>query len=201
MMSETVQLIILVLIVGCIGGGAAVVPSIDLDLHDLVVKEYTAELSRDGFLTETFVFEVRVDDEYRMLYRNWEADVVYNDELSYPYISVISVDSPFISYVKDYDATVFPNSLSESEKSFITRKAYLNEIGMYNPNYFSKGEYTLTVTYEINPPVETDNGVYHLNLQLASDHIPYESVSIILDDPSDDIFRIHFLKLNFYLKT
>ena len=108
-MKETTLLFILVVVLGCLGVGAAFVPTISISLDDLVVKEYEATLSTDGILTETFVFDVRDDQEYRMLYRYWEADVVYNSSLSRSYLSVLSVDSPFTSYVKDYSGSVYPD--------------------------------------------------------------------------------------------
>ncbi|NIQ34097.1 MAG: DUF2207 domain-containing protein, partial [Nitrososphaeria archaeon] len=37
-------------------------------------------------------------------------------------------------------------------------------------------------TFKIHPPLEYDENLCHLNLKLASEHIPYKHVTIIIED-------------------
>ena len=101
-MSEERKIIILVLIVTF----AAVAGYLFLNFlqyqGDLVVENYTVELSPDGTLQETIEYNVKTSGKYRMLYVYWNDIVTYNQTISEPHLNVLDVDSPYISYVKDY---------------------------------------------------------------------------------------------------
>ena len=158
---------------------------------NLIVENYKVELSPDGNLTETYEFNVGVSGEYRMLYRDWDNDVTYNSNLNSPHIEVTYVSCPFIPYVKDYRGDVEILSGSSNYDSFIKSKAFNNEIGCYNPNYFNKGKYELKIDYKIIPPVEYDDEYYHINIKLTEEHITYKNVRIVINDPENDIFKLY----------
>jgi len=84
---------------------------------DLWADHYNVHLTTDGRLTETFLYHVQNDHQYRMLYRYWDADVVFNGQLTTPYLQVTNVESPYTSYIKNYQGSVWlqmPNSQYES---------------------------------------------------------------------------------------
>ena len=78
-MGETKQLAVLIiaaLVAGIIGLLViTVVPP--LFEGDLVVDSYTAVLYENGTLTEQYTYIVKNPGEYRMLYRSWEAPLVF----------------------------------------------------------------------------------------------------------------------------
>ena len=107
---------------------------------DLVIENYTVELSADGTLVETYEYNVGVSGKYQMLYRYWDDYVTYNSELFSPHLEVTDVDCQYTAYVKDYSGNVEILSGSNSYSGFIQDKAYYNEIGCFNPSYFEKGK-------------------------------------------------------------
>jgi uncharacterized membrane protein len=54
----------------------------------------------------------------------------------------------------------------------------LNEAGCYAPGYFAAGRYTVKYIFNVYPPIEYDSEFAHLNLKLASVHLPYRNVAI-----------------------
>jgi uncharacterized membrane protein len=149
---------------------------------DLTVSSYEAVLGTDGTLTEQYTFDVGSGYEYRMLYRIWEAPVTFIP-LYEPHIRFVSLDPPpgTIGYVRDGngDVTVYPAGAPEASRSTIRNLAYRNEVGIFNADYYPRGEYTARYEYVVNPPFETDGATTHLNLQLAgTTHIPYHHVRV-----------------------
>jgi uncharacterized membrane protein len=148
---------------------------------DLVIADYQAGLREDGTFTETYLYEVKVAGRYRMLYRYWNEPLALGP-LSVPSLELKDAQVPAgtIGYVKEYDGTV---SLFGEEGSavppLITTLAEKNEVGIYNPAYFSPGMYQVTYTYVLHPPLEYDESAAHLNLRLVDDqHIPFRSLLI-----------------------
>jgi len=47
-----------------------------------VVDRYDAVLSPDGTLTETYIYHVKADQVYRMLYRSWEVPLSFGSWMS-----------------------------------------------------------------------------------------------------------------------
>ncbi|HII97791.1 MAG TPA: DUF2207 domain-containing protein, partial [Methanoregula sp.] len=149
---------------------------------DLTVSSYEAEFGADGVLVEHYTYDVGSGYEYRMLYRIWEAPVTL-DTLQEPYIRFVSMDpaSGTTGYVRENDGsvTVYNSPSPDTQGDTVKNLAYRNEVGLYNPSYFDRGEYAATYRYVVHPPLETDGTTTHLNLKLAGDtHIPYRSVKV-----------------------
>jgi len=149
---------------------------------DLVIADYQAELREDGTFTETYLYEVKVSGRYRMLFRYWD-DPLSRNPLQYPYIGLVDVAVPpgTTGYVKEYDGkvTVFGTG-SGGVPPMIENLAERNEVGMYNPDYFTPGLYQATYTYTLHPPLEYDEEIAHLNLRLVDRHIPFRNLAITI---------------------
>ena len=144
---------------------------------DLTVSSYEAVLSMDGTLTEQYMYNVNAGGQYRMLFRTWEVPVTLNTS-SEPYVRLVSMTPApgTFGYVKDDtgDVTVYGSPDAGSYRGTIENLAQYDEVGIFNPGYYSSGSYTAGYTYIINPPLEYDSSATHLNLKLAgTSHIPY----------------------------
>lgn len=162
---------------------------------DLIVDSYEVTWNDDGTLTEHYVYNVRSSGDYQMLYRVWAAPLfsAINSKEQYDraHIELTDVKLPenTAGYIKTKTGDVYLfNSKSSSLKDFVAEKAYPNEAGIVNTGHFSSGKYAVEYTYNIYPPVEYDEEAAHINLMLASDHIPYSNVRIVLD--SDMITKV-----------
>ncbi|MDD5024428.1 MAG: DUF2207 domain-containing protein, partial [Methanoregula sp.] len=194
-MGETRQLaglVIASLVIGLIGLFlvTAVPPLLE---GNLVVDSYTATLSGNGTLHESYTYDVRTSGEYRMLYRSWEAPLVF-DTGTRSCIQFLSVDPPpgTTGYAKDNSHTTVISGAPEgtSYKSQIAALAEANEVGIYNPSYFSAGKYTVGYTYIVHPPVEYDGVNDHLNLKLAGQsHPAYRHVTITI--PAANVEQVY----------
>ncbi|AEA47777.1 DUF2207 family protein [Archaeoglobus veneficus] len=195
-MSETRQLVILFLIVILFGAAGFFVAELVNYSGDLTVERYIVTLSPNGSLKETYVYDIGSSGKYTMLYRVWKVPLLppAASGLNTPYVKVLDVECSFgtISYVKDFAGKVWILSGQSPAyaKSWISRKAYLNEVGCYKPEMFTAGKYTVTYSYFINPPLECDEEICHLNLKLADEHVPYKRVEIVLNDPYNQILRV-----------
>ena len=194
-MGETKQLAVLViatLVIGIIGI-ILVVTVTPLFEGDLTVSSYGATLYQNGTLHEQYSYNVGTSGEYRMLFRSWEAPLVFNS-INSSSIQLVSIDAPAgtVGYAKDDQGNVFvtDSASPESLKSEIGSLADTDEIGIFNPEYFAAGTYTVGYTYVVHPPVEYDTANDHLNLLLAgSSHIPYHSVQITV--PADNVVQVY----------
>ncbi len=147
---------------------------------DLVIDSYEVTFGNDGSLVETYVYDVRSTGEYRMLYRYWQDPLSLKEQNS-PNIQFVSMDIPpgVTGYVKDSRGTVtLQNSESKDAKEIIRSLAEWNEVGIYDPGYFTSGQYTVSYSYMLHPPVEYDDSAAHLNIRLVDEHIPYREVTI-----------------------
>ncbi|NTW64422.1 MAG: DUF2207 domain-containing protein, partial [Chlorobiaceae bacterium] len=183
-MSEIKQLALLViatLVLGIIGLGLiTVIPP--LFEGNLVVDSYDAVLYENGTLTEQYTYDVRISGEYRMLFRFWEAPLTFRTS-SKPSVQFVSatVPSGTFGYAKDEGGNVNVIGVAEdsSLKATIRNLAETNEVGIYKPDYFDEGKYTVAYTYVLHPPIEYDSSTSHLNLKFAGgSHIPYRNVRI-----------------------
>ena len=183
-MGETRDLLILI-VLACILGGAAVLLSLGIPLlieGDLVITHYQATLQEDGTFTELYTYGVKTGGEYRMLYRFWQ-DPLSVQPLTSPYIQFVDAIAPpgTVAYLKDNSGAVtLPGGGDPGYAGFIQAKAERNEVGIYNPGYFPAGTYTISYTYILHPPIEYDSSDAHLNLRLVDQHVPYRSLEIRL---------------------
>ena len=168
--------------------GVMVVPGIKgLSSNGDVVEQYTAVLSPDGTLVETFTYNLKSTDT-RMLYRYWEEELQYNPSgVGVDNIVLMSIEDPAVSvsYIRDYRGfvTIIDRSVQDQNTvDTIMGLAYRNEAGCYKRDYFYPGRYTITYTWKLNFKIDSDGATDHLNLMLADQHIPYENVRIVLED-------------------
>jgi len=91
--SQLTALVIGGLVLGIIG--LLVVTAIPtLFEGDLVVDSYEATLAGDGTLQEHYTYDVRSSGQYRMLYRLWEAPLVFNSKPFIPSVRFVSMVPP-----------------------------------------------------------------------------------------------------------
>ncbi len=182
-MNERNQIIILILLTT----GLVLVAnfaSIDVLEPEAVVSDYSAIFYSDNTLEETFTYRINVEGK-KFLFRYWEDRLVTGFEPK-PHIELIDIKAPSgtIRYVRENRGYV--TLLDEASPNIRTRihsQAYRNEVGAYNPLGYEPGEYTVKYTFKIVPPLEYDDEFSHLNLKLASDHIPYKKVRVAFENP------------------
>ena len=195
-MSEKSQLTALViggLVLGIIGLLAVTVIPPFFD-GNLAVNSYEATLTEDGSLLEHFTYDVGSSGQYRMLYRVWEAPLVFDGNPTQPSIRFVSMIPPdgTIGYAKDDSGTVrlTGGAGASGSKSSIENLAQSDEVGVFNPDYYTAGKYSVDYTYTLHPPIEYDAVATHLNLKLAGDnHIPYRAIRITV--PAKNIEQVY----------
>jgi hypothetical protein len=111
---------------------------------NLVVDSYDAVLQSNGTLTEHYTYDVHTAGEYRMLYRSWNAPLVFATPSSsaVEFVSAVAPEGA-TWYAKGSDGTVnIPGDVqAASRKAAITGLANTNEVGIFNPDYYSEGTY------------------------------------------------------------
>jgi uncharacterized membrane protein len=189
-MTERQQILILVAITLLVGvlavAGATALP--DSFRGDLEVQHYDAVFFENGTLVERYVYDIRAAGEYRMLFRYWAAPITFN-ALDRPHIEFLGMTAPpgTVGYVKDLDGEVRTTAgIASSEDLAVIREgAFANEVGIFNPDSFAPGTYTVEYRYQVRPPVEYDEEWAHLNLKLVDKHIPYRDLRITLPFAGD----------------
>jgi len=179
------MLLMLTILIGIAGLALAhYVPAVLFMSGDVVVEEYHATLYLNGTLVEEYLYNIRVSDKYRMLYRLWEAPVSL-ENLSYPYVEVLGIEVPegSVGYVKDYLGNVWASSYPE----VINSLAEFNEVGCFNPSRFEAGKYRIKYVFRLHPPIEYDGRLCHLNLKFADEHLPY--LKVIIEVENRDFIR------------
>ena len=79
---------------------------------------------------------------------------------------------------------------SSSLKTTIRNLAETNEVGIFRPEYYNQGKYSVEYTYLLHPPIEYDTTASHLNLKFAgASHIAYRNVKIIV--PSGEVEQLY----------
>ncbi|NLA38924.1 MAG: DUF2207 domain-containing protein, partial [Methanomicrobiales archaeon] len=161
--------------------GATALPG--LFHKDLEIQHYDAVFFENGTLIERYTYDVRVSGEYRMLFRYWDAPLTF-ETIDRPHIEFLSMTAPpgTVGYAKDSEDEVRTGagSATPSDLTVIKGLALTNEVGIFNPDYFTRGTYTVEYRYQVRPPVEYDEEWAHLNLKLASEHVPYRDLRITL---------------------
>ena len=183
-MNESNQIRLLLVITLGLALAINVAQPLDAFEGDAVVSDYSAVFYSDGTLEETFTYKINVEGK-RFLYRFWE-DQLSTSPLMDPHILLVDIEAPAntIRYVKDYAgrfSTLDETSINTELQ--INSLAYRNEAGAFRPEGYTPGEYTVKYTFKIKPPLEVDDENVHLNLKLASVHLPYEKVRVAFEDP------------------
>ena len=187
--------LVIVFFIGILGVYVYKYVDIRVLLSSLVI-DYKADItiSDNLKLKELYTYHVKDGNKYTMLFRYWKVPLTYDRELVDPYIKAEKVYSKDgITYLKDFMDNVF--LFGSNDRFIISRvksKAYTNEVGIINLDYFKEGYYNLNVEYTLFPPVQVDKEYLHLNLSLASkEHKPYKSVEIRIYDPKNLILDIY----------
>jgi len=193
---QLAALLAVLLLIGCIAIGVTTyLPAISGG--DLVVEQYSAAYSTNGTLVEEYTYHVGTAGKYRMLYRTFD-DSLTTARSDSAHIQFVGMTGPagVTGYVKDASGTVTlydPDSgaalTSAAGSGTIASLAEKNEVGIFNPQYFPAGTYTVRYVYSVVPPVEYDASAVHVNLKLARLHIPYRNVAITI--PSDQIQHLY----------
>jgi uncharacterized membrane protein len=148
------------------------------------VDSYSVTLHSDGTLDETYVYRI-VSTDTRFLFRFWDEAVVPSGS-GYPsdqtHLELITITAPpgTTAYLKDDLGRVTIYSGDDSQT--IRNLAYWDEVGAFNPLYYSPGSYTVSYKYRLYFPVDSDGSFDHLNIQFAREHITYGNVKIVLED-------------------
>ena len=158
--------------------------------EEAYATDYVATLYPNGTLVEEFNYRLNVGGK-RFLFRNWDAPLTL-EYVNYPHIEFVKIVNPpgTVAYVKDADGYVsYPDSLG-SYYYDVERLAYRSEVGAFNPGYYDPGTYRVVYVYVVRPPLEYDSTDTHLNLKLASEHIPYKNAQVTLADPGyvDEVY-------------
>ena len=184
-MTERQQIFTLVVITLLIGVMAAVGANAlpDFFAGGLEVEHYDAVFYENGTLIERYTYHVREPGEYRMLFRYWDAPLSFAS-IDRPHIEFAGLSAPpgTIGYVRDYRGEVRTAAGTPliGEIETIRSLALENEVGIFNPNYFAPGTYTVEYRYVVRPPIEYDGEWAHLNLKLLDEHVPFRDIQITL---------------------
>ena len=184
-LAEIRQIATLVLLTSIVGiSGIYVVGILPSLLEgDLVVDEYSVTFHANGTLVEDYTYEVKVSNEYRMLFRSWDAPLS-TGQLSRPYIQFVKArasSSEQIVYVKDFQGSVWMEDRFRNDPQIfglVRSLASLNEVGVLKPDRFPAGRYKVQYVFLIRPPLEYDGDLCHLNLQLANKHLTLSLIHI-----------------------
>ncbi|NMA10113.1 MAG: DUF2207 domain-containing protein, partial [Methanomicrobiales archaeon] len=179
---QILTLITITLVVGVLAVvGANALPA--LFRGSLDVEHYDAVFYENGALIERYTYDVRAAGEYRMLFRYWDAPLAFS-ATDRPHIEFVGMIAPpgTIGYVKDDrgEVRIAAGISTSSDISTIRSLAYDNEVGLYNPGYFTPGTYTVEYRYRVRPPIEYDEEWAHLNLKLVDEHVPFRSLRVTL---------------------
>lgn len=189
-MAETKQiatLILLTLIVG-ISGLALINNLPTLFEGDVVVNEYVVTLHANGTLVEDYTYEVKVSNQHRMLFRSWDAPLS-KEQLNRPHIQFLYArafsSEQLIIYMKDFQGAVWTEDRFRNDQQMlglVRSLADLNEVGVVKASGLAAGSYKVRYAFLLHPPLECDEDLCHLNLQLANKHLTYRTVQLIIED-------------------
>jgi len=188
-LAETRQIATLLLLTAIVGiSGIYLVGGLPSLLEgDLVVDEYSVTFHANGTLVEDYTYEVKVSNQYRMLFRAWDAPLS-TGQLNRPYIQFVKArasSSEQIVYVKDFQGSVWMEDRFTNDPQMlglVRSLAGLNEVGVLKPDRFPAGRYKVRYVFFIHPLLECDGDLCHLNLQLANKHLTYRNVKLVIED-------------------
>jgi len=182
-MNERNQIRILLIITLGLALAINIAPSLDSFEGDAVVSDYSAVFYSDGTLEETFTYKINVEGK-RFLFRFWE-DRLSMTQIPNAHIMLVDIEAPqgTIRYVKTYSGQLSSFDDSNADIHYqIDQLAYNNEAGAFKPDGYEIGEYTVKYTYLVKPPLEYDDEYAHLNLKLATEHLPYKKVRVAFEN-------------------
>ncbi|ABN58385.1 MULTISPECIES: DUF2207 domain-containing protein [Methanoculleus] len=179
---QILTLLAVTLVIGVLAVvGANALPA--LFRGNLEVEQYEAVFCENGTLVERYTYDVRAAGEYRMLFRYWDAPLAFS-AIDRPHIEFAGMAAPpgTIGYVKDHWGEVRPaaGSPTTSDIAAIRNLAFDSEVGLYNPDYFAPGTYTVEYRYIVRPPIEYDEEWAHLNLKLVDEHVSFRNLRVTL---------------------
>lgn len=187
-MAETKQIATLALLTLLVGvSGLTLVSYLpSLMEGDTIVDEYVATLYSNGTLAEDYTYNLKVSNQYRMLFRVWDAPLS-TGQLNKPYIQFLrgSSSEQLIVYAKDFQGSVWVEDRYKKDQTIlglVGSLAGLNEVGVLKPDRLAAGRYTVHYVFLLHPPLEYDEDLCHLNLQLASQHLTYRNFRLIIKD-------------------
>ncbi|MDD1729572.1 MAG: DUF2207 domain-containing protein, partial [Methanospirillum sp.] len=157
---------------------------------DLVVSDYQVAWSYDGALQESYQYSVKVDDTYRSLNRFFQVPVSYGTSDS-ALVELIQSTPPqgAHTYLKDYSGAVHLDGGSAADKQLIQKNAKNNEAGAFKSDFYPTGTWPVIYSWIISPPIERGADADHLNIDLARDHVAYQSVTITI--PADLVLKVY----------
>jgi uncharacterized membrane protein len=187
-LAETKQIITLAIVTLFVAiSGIALIEYIPSAFEgDIIVDRYVATYLTDGTLIEEYSYEIKKSNQYRMLYRIWEAPLLQG-KLEQPYIEFLNSSSKkeMILYMKNFlGSTKVSEPYRNQTRTINTIKslAELNEVGGFRSQRFDSGEYTINYVFKIHPPIEYDEEICHVNIKLANQHVKYRNVTLIIED-------------------
>ena len=166
------------------------------------VKEYDANLIIDNniYLYEYYAWHINLSNKYRMLYRNFSnADLyLYNEHIAINkgyHLLYAGTNTNYKIYVVLWNGKIYERigknkflpSLDSRLFQLVKKYSIRNEVGIFNPNYYEKGDYDLGLKWLVVPVIYSDSNYYFINLKLADKHIPYTNVNIKVYDPKNAI--------------
>ena len=158
-----------------------------INLGDVYVDSYRADVYLNGTLVEQFVYDIGASGKYKMLYRSWKMPLSAQG-LNSPYVELLDVSPPqgTVPYMKDQAGKVTVLSVpGKKYAQWIGDLAENNEAGCLQPQMFSARKYRIDYRFRIHPYLECDQEFCHWNLNLADDHLPYRQVSVYIHDPEN----------------
>jgi len=187
-LAETRQIAALVFLTLLVGiSGLTIVTYLPSVMEeDTVVDEYVATLYANGTLVEDYTYQVKVSNQYRMLFRTWDVALSFG-QLNKPYIQFLrgSSSEQMVVYAKDSQGSVWIEDRYRNGQNvlgLVKSLAGLNEVGIVKPERFAAGRYKVHYVFVLHPPLEYDEDLCHLNLQLAGTHLTYRSFRLIVKD-------------------
>ncbi|SMP14940.1 Uncharacterized membrane protein [Desulfurobacterium pacificum] len=182
--------------------------------------EFTLKLDNKTYFSEEYVYKVKSNNSYRMLYRFWKIPLLPSPSFSSfsslspltsfhspssthsnqqptpnsPYIEVTNVKSKYDWYIKDYKGKIYGKFKNPRSVFLVKSLAQKNEVGTVNPSFFKKGTYTLKASYLLFLPAHTDGKLYHMNFKIADKHVPYKEITLTILDPNNAVEQVfpHF---------
>ncbi len=155
----------------------------------------TLKVGSNLYLTEDYVYHVHTS-KYRALYRRFNAPLLFQSSSNEPHYTLLTIFSSYPEYAVDCFGHIYLWDAYNAHylRELIREHASKNEVGIVNSHHFNPGNYEVKYKFEIFPPVQTDGKLYHVNIKLASEHVPYDRVVLKILDPQKEVKElfVHF---------